>query len=611
MLDKQRGESTAAWTRILYLVTRADVRFNVADVDAIKARLQQTNIHLCVIGAHFPASPLGDTPLKPEASIAWSNVAFWRDLLQALPQASFVTPTQAVHEALAPHVQLVKSSPQNTVLTFGDPSASSRTLAVPVQILKATAAQRPMGQQKVAKDSAEPANENEDRKPETKDPLLRDRVDVRRRFYRVDDVVRAGDKLEDVDPLPEHSQETFERAYKLGASIVPLSEALEQEIETQQGLEVLHFVHADTYRREYSLGEVSYVVADPKSVEAQLQLSSVVRACMHRNVYALCRLVSRRHSDPKVRIAEWRPKLTEQLCMLAPFATEAYDAFYMVRVPFRDDVRRFAFPPLDRITTRTGEELRAHKTIPNAEQQACMDELVDAMDLTNVSDEESPDGWYTPRKSYNPAIHGVRNAVALRVLYPERSGLPELLPQLRRYLSTPSSVEERAREPRRAGMDKFGIQPASRMHRQGDAQKPDEPQKRRRADAAGGDETPDESDTESFATAEQSRDPASVPEQINVTGGYKIRLEDPVSDFEYLVHDTDAVSEACAAMQRVVYALLRSGRPREELYPLLARCLYAYRVSAAEVRIRSPRCVLTCSLTRPPSGMGTWIDSLC
>ena len=46
MLDKQRGESTAAWTRILYLVTRADVRFNVADVDAIKARLQQTNIHL-------------------------------------------------------------------------------------------------------------------------------------------------------------------------------------------------------------------------------------------------------------------------------------------------------------------------------------------------------------------------------------------------------------------------------------------------------------------------------------------------------------------------------------------------------------------------------------
>ena len=100
MLDKQRGESTDAWTRILYLVTRADVRFNVADVDAIKARLQETNIHLCVIGANFPASPLAATPLKPEASIAWSNVAFWRDLLQALPHASFVTPTQAVHLSL-------------------------------------------------------------------------------------------------------------------------------------------------------------------------------------------------------------------------------------------------------------------------------------------------------------------------------------------------------------------------------------------------------------------------------------------------------------------------------------------------------------------------------
>lgn len=151
------------------------------------------------------------------------------------------------------------------------------------------------------------------------------------------------------------------------------------------------------------MGETYYVLPHPRSPRAQIALSGLVQAAAVRRVYALARYVARAHGEPK-------------LCLLAPLVEHEYDGFYMVRVPFRDDVHRWAFPPLDRVVTSTGHTVRTHPTIPTPEQQAQMDALVEQMDLMDMDDhgdEEGcvasahPDGTHrrsaTPRPSTGPS----------------------------------------------------------------------------------------------------------------------------------------------------------------------------------------------------------------
>lgn len=164
-------------------------------------------------------------------------------MLRDATVTSLTSPKEAEQQACAPVLQLVKSSPQNTTLSFGDPHNASGSVVIGVQVLKATAQQRPMSQQKIVK-----ATDNNEAKPQARIVAIRGQVEMRKEHYRVDDVVRAGDKLDESDALPEEWQETLTRAYKLGASIVPMSNVMEFLPDTQQGIEVLHFVHASTVR---------------------------------------------------------------------------------------------------------------------------------------------------------------------------------------------------------------------------------------------------------------------------------------------------------------------------------------------------------------------------
>lgn len=277
ILAKQYGEPSAAWTRIVYLVTRASTRLNTADVDVIRERLQHSGTQLRVV--YVDDAPRGD----PTAAF---NRTFWHDLLDGLPSSAFAPLPEAEAHALRPTVQMPTSHPTRMMLTFGAPGDASRAcMDIPVQLLKATAQQRPPGAKRLAQGSGTPSQRQ---------------LDVRRAYYRVDDVLAAGDDLSKVAPMPDESYDSIQRAYKLGASLVPVPDAL-QALDTQPALEILHFVHASTYQREYHLGETYYVVAHPHSARSQIALSSLVQAAAVKGVYALARLVSRAHADPKVR----------------------------------------------------------------------------------------------------------------------------------------------------------------------------------------------------------------------------------------------------------------------------------------------------------------------
>lgn len=540
MVDKQHGEPSPAWTRIVYLVTRADVTLNTADVEMIKARLAQESIQLRVMGFDFPASPMQAPKLEAPPTVPWFNVGFWRSMLDGLPHAAYASAEDAEEQALLPNTQLAKSAPTSLQLTFGRPDGDeAHTLSIAVQLLKATAVQRPMTQRKVLK--------KEDGAPQA--------VDARRVYYKVADVLHAED-LDQVKPLPDESHASFQRAFKLGASLVPMQHAMEAPLETHQGLEVLHFVHASTYRREFHLGETHYVIANPKSPRAQIALSSLVQAALVKDVYILCRLVSREHADPK-------------LCVLAPLVEQEMDCFCMTRVPFREDVKRFAFPPLDRVPTKTGSELKEHATIPTAAQQQDMDAFVDAMDLMDMDPDGDAEGWYAPQLSFNPAIHGVKNAIKWRFLAPDKTELPELHPVLRQFLATPDDAEARARPVRDACANAFV--PPQRAVPKRDA--PATPSKKPRADSDS-DATPDEDA------------PDASTEYVAVPDG-RIRTAHAVDDFEALVYSTEAVTETCNAMQQVLFALIAQDPPPSH-FPAICRALHAYRAAAMELEEAVP-----------------------
>lgn len=306
------------------------------------------------------------------------------------------------------------------------------------------------------------------------------------------------------------------------------------------------------YRREYHIGETYYVVAHPKSARAQIELSSFVQAVAHKNVLVLCRFVPRAHAEPR-------------LCMLAPLIEEALDAFYMVRVPFCDDVHRFAFPPLDRLPVKGGGFITKHATIPDSAQQASMDAFVDAMDLMDMDEDGDAEGWYAPTLSLNPAIHGIRHALKWRFLRPD-APLPPRPAALERFLTTPTATEQRARAPRDAAAAAFAVHlPApSRAPTRAPAAPPSKPP------PDDSDETPDE---DAFVDVEEA------PSHVAV-GPHRIRLGSAAADFAELIRTSDAISEACVAMQTVLFRLLE-----EDTSPDASRitsALHAFRSCAAE-----------------------------
>lgn len=267
-----------------------------------------------------------------------------------------------------------------------------------------------------------------------------------------------------------------------------------------------------------------------------------------------------------------------QLCLLAPLVEHEFDGFYMVRVPFRDDVRRWAFPPLDRIVTSAGHTVRTHPSIPTPTQQAQMDTFVAQMDLMDMDDDGDPEGyvgpvhlrrWYAPSLSYAPAVHGTKQAILHRFLHPG-TPLPPLHPSLTVFLHTPPRAEARARAAREAcaAATGSGIPPA--------AQAPDVSA----SDSAryATPPMPIPSDSEATPTDDETT-------SLGVTvAGSALRFTHAAHDFETLVHSTPAVSETCAAMAQLLLRWLDRDPPTDEIL-------------AALRAFRSAACALDESLT--------------
>jgi ATP-dependent DNA helicase 2 subunit 2 len=55
-------------------------------------------------------------------------------------------------------------------------------------------------------------------------------------------------------------------------------------------------------------------------------------------------------------------------------------------MPFADDVRKYSFASLNKLISKSGEEITKHPYIPTEPQQEAMDNFVDALDLMTAGD---------------------------------------------------------------------------------------------------------------------------------------------------------------------------------------------------------------------------------
>lgn len=204
-----------------------------------------------------------------------ANEQWWREFLQDVPGCGLATAVDVMEQATLPSVQLQNSAPHNTTLSFGDPMNSREgyeSLRLPVRVYKATALTRPLSQKKVCKlsgsttqtkllkgevpptstpsyswskidiDGAEQQDDPEIR--EQKWPALT--VQVHRKFYIREDLEYVEGGIDYAEPLPKDAETSFEAAYKLGASLVPVNSDIDQKLDTKDGMEIIQFTKKST-----------------------------------------------------------------------------------------------------------------------------------------------------------------------------------------------------------------------------------------------------------------------------------------------------------------------------------------------------------------------------
>ncbi|PWZ01791.1 SPOC domain-like protein [Testicularia cyperi] len=610
------------WKRTIYLVTDGESKFSWDGADAIGEKIALENIHLRLLGIDF-YDPNATTKSEPKSEQTKSetkrnNEKFWHDFLAKVDNSGFATASSAVSQATMPNLQVTKPAPAKTVLSFGDPHDLTESMAiqVPVSLYKITDVARPMTQAKISKLARESAGAQRERAryqarqndihPSSTPSVLSDkgarddteehgdrlpsvgsgvvyRADVKRDYFLLDQLAATQQNAKkQPEPLPPGSEDKFTRAWKLGASLIPVPEESFGNMDTHKSLEILHFFQADTYRREYNMDQIWFVFADPAQIKAQVQLSSLIRAMVEANVLAVVRLVRKDGGEP-------------ELGVLRPQSEEHNEYLIYTKAPFREDLRRFLFPPLDRVVTTEGIEVRQGPTIPSPQDLDAMDELVDCLDLdsvTSAADDQKSIGWFDVMDSFNPAIHGLKTAVRYRFIHPDDATLPGPHPELVKYLEAPHEIRVRAAEAAQKCRERFRIAyvppkgNAGRKRQTLDALREDRrpstsndsteaavaathngARKALRGDHDTADEevslgAPAKPETLPASQAAAQKEGAKMDEKVEPA--QLLDLADPVSQFSQLV-ESDDVTKAVVRLQDTIQHLLSGPSPKYDL----------------------------------------------
>ena len=159
-----------------------------------------------------------------------------------------------------------------------------------------------------------------------------------------------------------------------------------------------------------------------------MALSSLIHALFELDSYAVARLVPKADKEPIITL-------------LAPSIEGDYECLLDIQLPFAEDVRSYRFPPLDRVITVSGKEIREHRNLPNDALKTAMSDYVDRMDLSDFGkdDEGNPAEYMSMADTYSPVLHRIDQAVRWRAVHPSEP-VPPPYEILTRYSNPPEEL---------------------------------------------------------------------------------------------------------------------------------------------------------------------------
>lgn len=106
-----------------------------------------------------------------------------------------------------------------------------------------------------------------------------------------------------------------------------------------------------------------------------MALSSLIHALFELESYAVARLVVKADKDPVI-------------VLLAPSIEVDYECLLDIQLPFTEDVRSYRFPPLDKVITVSGREIKEHRNLPSNALTTAMSDYIDRMDLSTFGQDD-------------------------------------------------------------------------------------------------------------------------------------------------------------------------------------------------------------------------------
>lgn len=238
----------------------------------------------------------------------------------------------ALQELSRPDIKQTKSALLGTVLRIGDVDARPHeAIEIVVKSSKSTAISRPKSWKKFSKrlpkDGESDGEEEENGAAEFVQLHMRTDYYLESAGAPGSDRTSASEKANSegassssTTPPQRMEKEELIRGFKYGSSFAPCPDGQFPKLPTRRGIDICGFFLEKNFRREYAMGEVTYLWADPNSGKEQVALSAIVQAMYEKGALAIARWVSRDGTDPKMGV-------------LKPAVAENVDYFLWVQVP--------------------------------------------------------------------------------------------------------------------------------------------------------------------------------------------------------------------------------------------------------------------------------------
>lgn len=357
------------YQRRIVLVTDGRGFMDADDMGHIADKIKEDNTELVILGVDFDDADYGFKEEDKDEIKADNEEAFQR--LATECNGLYGTLAQAIDELSIPRIKTVKPIPSfKGFLTLGNPEEYDSAMAIDVERYPRVMVQRPpAASQFVIRSNMAPGETqpSADLDGGAQDDLA---AVKNARTYQVADESAPGGK-KDVE------MEDLAKGYSYGSTAVPISESDRNvtTFETKQGLDLVGFVTKEHYERYLDMSKTHVIIAQRTNDKANMALSSFIHALYELESFAVARLVPKENKAPT-------------LVLLAPSIEPDLECLYEVELPFAEDTRSYRFPPLDKIMTVSGKELKQHRNLPNDALMDAMSDYVDKMDLSTFGQDD-------------------------------------------------------------------------------------------------------------------------------------------------------------------------------------------------------------------------------